>query len=322
MLVLNERDINSTVILTELIDAVEDTLRFYESGDFFMPVRFHLDYQGATLLLMPCFTRKIYGTKLVSLFPENPAKGKPMINANMLLNDGDTGETIAMLDGRVLTALRTGAVGGAGVRCFSKKEQHGLGIVGAGVQGFQQARFAASCGSIGSIRVFDAIKDNADSFVSRLRRELPDMEISAAESIEELLEKSETVITATTSKQPVLPDNEELLKGKSYIGIGSYKPEMREYPDALFNLIDHIYVDTTHALEESGDIIDPIKNGWIKKENVKTLGGLLVSGEKPAENDRRTTLYKSVGMALFDVMISQLIYHKALKEGLGQEVDF
>ena len=107
MLCLNGAAIHQAVSRIEVLDKVEETMKFQEDGQFLMPVRTHLDFQGNTLLLMPCFTDRFYGTKLVSLHPDNPSKNKPMLHAVVVLNDGETGEPLALLDGRVLTALRT-----------------------------------------------------------------------------------------------------------------------------------------------------------------------------------------------------------------------
>ena len=113
------------------------------------------------------------------------------------------------------------------------------------------------------------------------------------------------------------PDNEELLKGKHFVGIGSYKPEVREFPPSLYNLLETIYIDTHHALKESGDLIVPLKNGWITSEQITTIGKYLQNPQPRPE----TTFFKSVGMALFDVCAAKLIYEKAKQSNLGQKID-
>ena len=117
-----------------------------------------------------------------------------------------------------------------------------------------------------------------------------------------------------------MPDNEDLLAGKHFVGIGSYKPNMREFPKALFNLLKSVFVDTEHALHESGDIIVPLQNNWLRREQIMTLGRFLIDGKSLDEVKGSTTLFKSVGMALFDVCASKLIYEKAIQKGLGQEI--
>ena len=117
-----------------------------------------------------------------------------------------------------------------------------------------------------------------------------------------------------------MPNEEELLAGKHFVGIGSYKPTVREFPQTLFNLLKTIFIDTDAALEESGDLIVPLQNNWIKQEQVMTLGRFLIESKPQDEVKKETTLFKSVGMALFDVCASKLIYEKAIQKGLGQKI--
>jgi ornithine cyclodeaminase len=133
------------------------------------------------------------------------------------------------------------------------------------------------------------------------------------------MEQTDLVITATPSITPVIPDNEKLIQGKTFVGFGSYKPEMREFPESLFRNLKCLFVDTDHAINESGDLIDPLNNEWISKEQVITAGKL-VSGEEKADLSE-TLLFKSVGMALFDLVVSDYIYRKAKEQGIGTEVE-
>ena len=242
-----------------------------------------------------------------------------MINAVMILNDAETGQTLAMLDGSALTAMRTGAVGGVGVRHLAPGEPHGLGLVGAGVQARQQAKFACAAAAITHINVYDRLTDKIPAFAEQLQKDLPDVPVKQVKSPEELLANSRTIITATTSNEPVLPDVEELLAGRRFIGIGSYKPTMREYPESVFRLLDNVFVDTEHALVESGDLIDPLEKGWIDRDRVKTLGSFISENGRIEEG--QSALFKSVGMALFDVQAAHLIYTKARALNLGVSVD-
>jgi len=115
MLILNESDIIQAVDFNELLKSVEEAFLIQEAGNFNMPNRMHVEQDGNVLLLMPCFTDDLFSTKLVSIFPENINHGKPVIYGSVILNDGKTGEPLALLNGSKLTALRTGAVGALGL---------------------------------------------------------------------------------------------------------------------------------------------------------------------------------------------------------------
>ncbi len=316
MIYLTEKDILEAASVNEVVDAIEASMLVYERKQFLMPDRMHIDSGDNTMLIMPCFIDDYFVTKLVTLFPGNPEKGVPVLNGIVVLNDGETGLPIALLNGPALTALRTAAVAAVSIRHLAPPDTHAIGIVGAGVQGFYQAWLGSSVCNATDIYIHDVYPEKTAALIDKLPSVVPDVNLHKAATAEDLLENTQVVITATTSFEPVLPDNEKLLKGKHFIGIGSYKPAVREFPRALFNLLETIYIDTDHALEESGDLIVPLENDWITKDQITTLGKYL---KKPTpRND--TTFFKSVGMALFDVCAAKLIYEKATAKALGQKI--
>ncbi|HSW35035.1 MAG TPA: hypothetical protein VLH18_00340, partial [Candidatus Limnocylindrales bacterium] len=190
----------------------------------------------------------------------------------------------------------------------------------AGVQGFYQVLFACRVRKVSQVKVLDLQPEKADQLCYRLREVLPQIRVKVVRTAEDLLEESQIVITATPSLKPVMPDNENLLRGKSYIAIGSYKPEMRELPEALYCLIDQILIDTEHGLEESGDLLTPLERGWIDRGRIVKFGSFLADREKSIGSSE-TTLFKSVGMALFDIVVAEKIYKKALEKGIGTCMD-
>lgn len=320
MIYLTESDILNAATIDEMLDAIEASLRIYEKKEFHMPQRLHVDHEDNVLLLMPCFTKDYFGTKVITLFPDNPAKNVPVLNGIMVLNDAQTGLPVALLNGPALTAVRTAAVGAVSIRHLAPEDAHAVGVIGAGVQGFYQARAACSARRITDVYIYDIHPEKALELKDKLLQAIGNINIHQVTRVEELLEQTQVVITATTSTEPVLPDKEDLLAGKNFVGIGSYKPDVREFPKSLFSLLKTVYVDTEHALEESGDIIVPLQNGWLRLDQIKTLGRFLIDKEPESQMRQNTTLFKSVGMALFDVCASTLIYQKAITKGLGQQI--
>ena len=320
MIYLTESDILKAATIGEMLDAIEASLRSYEDKEFHMPQRLHVDHEDNVLLLMPCFTKDYFGTKVITLFPDNPAKNVPVLNGIMVLNDAQTGLPLALLNGPALTAVRTAAVGAVSIRHLAPDDAHAVGIIGAGVQGFYQARAACPARRITDIFIYDIYPEKAAALKVKLQQAIPDVNVHQAAGVEDLLERTQIVITATTSTEPVLPDKEDLLEGRHFVGIGSYKPHVREFPQALFGLLKNVYIDTEHAVEESGDIIVPLQNGWLKRDQIMTLGRFLIDSESECQERQETTFFKSVGMALFDVCASTLIYQKAIVKGLGQQI--
>lgn len=324
MIFLSEKAIVESLDLVEMMNKIESAMIFAENGEFAMPLRTNVEFgqDKDSLMLMPCLTPDIWGCKLLTLRPSNPSKGLPFINGAVVLFNAKTGEPQALLEGKTVTAIRTGAVGGVGIRNTAKPDIKSLGLVGAGTQGYWQARYGcAARNTVKEVWVYDVFTDKLPEFVDRLQAALPNVKVKIAKNSVELLEKTQAVMTATTTRIPLFPEDEGLLRGHAFSGIGSYLPDMKEYPDALFKVTGpNVYVDTLHALEETGDIIQPLKSGALKRENIHTYADL-ISG-KFGKGWPETSLCKSVGMALFDVMAAELLCVQAKESGLGVEIDF
>ncbi|NLB21255.1 MAG: hypothetical protein GX829_10680 [Clostridium sp.] len=138
----------------------------------------------------------------------------------------------------------------------------------------------------------------------------------------EIILRSEVIITTTTAKEPLFPNEEELFRGKHFIGIGSYKPDMREFPDALSRVVDKVYVDTIFAKEETGDLSQPLESGALKSEQVTLFSEYLLYEKNKEKIVETTTWFKSVGMGIFDIVTAKLIYDRAVEKSIGQVIDF
>lgn len=319
MIYLNKEDILKSMTFDEMMDSIEEAYRIYESKKFNMPDRIHIDNNDLTALYMPCFLEKSFGTKILTVAPNNAKLNKPVIDGVMLVNDIETGEIVCMMDGKTLTAVRTGAVGGVGVRHTTSEDIQSVGLIGTGVQGFYQILYTCKARDIKDVYLYNRTKEKAISLKEELEKELENINIHVVESSRELVEKSELIITATTSNEAVIDNDKGLLKGKHIVAIGSYKPTMRELPDALFEIVDKVTIDTDFGKVESGDLSIPIEQNLIRSEDIINMGEFL-SDKGGFEAKGKTTLYKSVGMALFDMVVANNIYKKAIEKGIGQNI--
>lgn len=320
MLFLNKSHIRQSVTMTDIIDAIDQAYEIYNSNNFHMPTRMHISEKENTLLLMPCFTSDSLGTKLVTVFPNN--KTVPIINGLVILNNNETGEIKALLDGSFLTALRTGAVGGSAVRHLARKNASKLAIIGAGTQGFYQAVAACTEREISDIYIYSRTKQKIPQFIEDLYEQIDDhINIHHANTAEDAVQYSDIIITATTSFDPVLPDNPKVLKGKLIVGIGSFQPTMREFPKSLYQLTDHILIDTKDAIHETGDLAIPIEKEWIEKADVQLMSSHVSKHKEVKYSAERSIIFKSTGMALFDVVVANLVYQKAIEKEVGNQLD-
>lgn len=317
MLLLNAKEVHALARPEELVPVMEEAARLYEAGDFVMPDRMGVPQGENTYLYMPCFTPSVHGTKFLALFPQNPGRGLARIQGMMLLGDPETGRTVGLLDGGALTACRTGAVGAVGILHTTPPQASTLALIGAGVQGFHQCLFAARVRPIRTVFVYDPRPDAAAALCRRLEEELG-LEAVTCAGAAQAVERAEIVVTATASREPVLPDDRALVRGRHFIGIGSYKPFMREFPRAVFQEVREVLVDVEFAKEETGDLAVPLREGWIAPSQIRTLGKALSA---PLDCSG-TTLYKSVGMALFDVLAADHLLRKAQALGAGVSVEW
>ncbi|OFH99456.1 L-lysine cyclodeaminase [Clostridium acetireducens DSM 10703] len=319
MLFLSKEDIKNVIDFKEMVEVIEKSMLIYEEGNYVMPDRISVLNEDETYLYMPCFCGDIKGTKFLTLYPENRKHGEAVIQGVMVMNSPKTGKVDCVMDGAAITSFRTGAVGAMGIKYTTPESVETLGVIGTGVQGFSQCLYACTMRNIKKIHVFDIAKERAEKFKKDLEDELKNVEVVVCENTEDLVKKSELIITVTTSPKPVMPDDVELFKGKHFIGIGSYKPHMREYPKAIFENLKSVYIDVEFAKEETGDLATPLKEGWIKDEQIHSIGKLI---KDKSILEEETTFFKSVGMALFDTTIANYVLRKAKEKKIGKEVKF
>lgn len=308
---IDEKTIFGIASFSEWISAMEDAMRATITGSHIIPKRMHIDKNRSTFLLMPCISDEYWSTKLVSFCPDNFDSGLPSIYGTILLNSTETGKQLAVIEGSAITAMRTAAVTAAGIKILASSGSSSLGIVGTGVQGLFQTLFACSVRDIKIVSAYDNRTENLERFEDEFMKMHPEIKVIKMADADQVAMNSEIVITATNSQKPVFSDKRELFEGKTFVGIGSYKPDCMEYPEQFFGLLGEIFVDTTDGKTESGDLITPVKEGWIDEDKIQPLG-LLLSGKTIAGNNP-TRFFKTVGSAVFDLYAAKLVYEKKLK---------
>jgi ornithine cyclodeaminase/alanine dehydrogenase-like protein (mu-crystallin family) len=318
---LNAQALMAALSFEGVMAAVEEALRLYESKRFVMPDRMSVDCgDGNLFLLMPSVAMDSVATKLVTVYPGNRARGRPVIDGIVVLSDRATGEVLALMDAKIITAMRTGAVTGVSIRHLARPDARSVGLVGCGVQGYYQVMYACTAREIERIVLFDVNPAAIPPMVDKLRASLPGVAIDAGASAAEVLAASEIVIAATTARQPVFPDDSALFEDKHLVAIGSFEPEVREYPDAAMRAVDKVWIDTDFAVEESGELIIPLHKGLLHEDQLETLGHFILSGRSPERGAHGTTFFKTVGMALFDLTTARQAYASARERGLGTEL--
>jgi ornithine cyclodeaminase/alanine dehydrogenase-like protein (mu-crystallin family) len=295
--------------------AVKQAYLLQLTQKFHMPDRIHVSQKENTLLLMPCFGDAYMATKLVTVFPKASETGFPVVNGMVILADNHTGQPLAILDGAALTSRRTGAVGGLATACLSPESVRTAGVIGAGVQGRSQAAFLLFNRQIDTLWVSDVNRAAAENMVTEIHMTWPGISCRVAKSPRDLVNRSQVVIAATTSTQPVFEADPSDIQGKTFISIGSFTPQMKEFPDAVIKEADAVYVDTLFATEESGDLCQPLENKVVSREKILAFASVV---QQPVDLSGATVFFKSVGMALFDLTVAAAVLEWGNQENQGQ----
>jgi len=328
MIILNAKDVHSTLPMSATIEAMKQAYTALSGGQTEIPLRSHLaiSTHNASSLFMPAYVKtkqtEALAVKTVSLFPGNLDKGLPLIHAVVLVLEANSGRPIALLEGSVLTAIRTGAASGAATDVLARPDAKTVAIFGAGVQGRTQLEAVCQVRDIETVWVLDPDIQKAKAFVEDLsgKEQIPS-DIRVATDPEKVVKRADIVCTATTSKVPVYPA-EAIQPGTHINGIGSYTLEMVENPPELYNRAC-AFVDSRKAvLAEAGETVAAINRNILYVEEIAELGEVILSKRPGRFSEDQITFFKSVGVAIQDAIAAQLALKNAQEMKLGQYVNF
>ncbi len=313
MRVVSAAEIGAALTFPTLISALRNAF----AGEIVVPVRHHhaIEREGhatATHLLMPAWTKlpenNFLGTKIVNVFPDNGRKGLPSIYGTYLLMSGETGETLAAMDGTRLTAWRTAAASALAASYIAREDASRMLMVGAGALAPFLIRAHASVRPIRHVTLWNHNRSKAEALAAEL--EDTGLEIAIADTLEAAVQQSDIISCATLSGQPLVKG--AWLKPGAHLDlVGAYNPAMRESDDDCLRRAQ-IYVDTRGgALKEGGDIVQPLADGVITKADVRgDLFDLCRSSVKPKRKPDDITLFKSVGAAIEDLAAAMLVWRQ------------
>jgi len=310
MLLLSDADVERLLSMREAIDAVEKAFGEYAKGAVLMPPRstLMLDRFGGSVSLMPSYLEETgaLATKIISIYPRNPERGLPTTVAWIAVNDPETGVLEALIEATYLTAVRTGAVTGVAARYLAPRDSRVAAVIGCGVQGRTQAWAVAETCPLDAIRVFDISRERMRRFADEMGTKLG-VDIVAAESGREAVRGAEIVVTATTSREPVV--RRHWLGDEVHVSaVGSFYPDHRELDTETVEEAK-VVVDSREAvLAEAGDLIIPLREGAISETHIYAELGDLVLGRKQGRTqDDGLTVFKSVGLAIQDSSVASLV---------------
>jgi ornithine cyclodeaminase/alanine dehydrogenase-like protein (mu-crystallin family) len=297
LLYLDEEQVRQHLRMADLIPAMEKALIDFSAGKVTQPVRsvIKVDPPGGFYGMMPALTPEGLGQKIVTFYPPNAKLGIPTHMATIFLVDPQTGAPLAVMDGTLITEMRTAAVSAAATKLLAPRDAKVLAILGSGVQARSHVEALRLVRNFEEIRVWSPTTANAERFAKEIG--------AKTMSAEKAVRDADAVVTASSSKMPILR-GAWLKPGCHVNAVGACRPDWRELDDeAMTNVV---FVDSREAaMKESGDVI--LSGAKIYAE----LGEALAGKVPPRANE--TTIFKSLGMAVEDIAAGLLVYRSATK---------
>lgn len=314
--------------MEDALKYVEDAYKQLTLGQALVPQRIAItDPAPGLTLVMPGIIggdMNALATKIVSVYKQNPEKYQmPTVLAKIMVQDINTGDIIGIMDGSLITAMRTGAATGVSVKYLARKDSTTMGIYSGGIQARKQVSgvYWGLNQNLEKCKVFDLKKDIAKEFKKELEIELG-IDIEIVDSGDNLLENTDILVAATTSTTPLF-EGDKVSEGVHISSIGAHAADIRELDSTIIKRASILVGGLKEAcLAEAGDYIIPIREGVISEEDIISIGEIITGNVIGRKNESDITIFKSVGISAQDVATAKLVYDRALQENIGRDIDF
>ena len=313
MRVVTGEDVDRLLAFPALIDALEAA--FARGGD--SPERHHhvvgWGHAGPVHLLMPAWTPdapgagSFLGTKIVNVFPDNARHGLPAVLGTYLLQSGETGAPLAVIDGTRLTHWRTAAASGLAARFLARPDARHLLMVGAGALAPFLVRAHAAVRPVDRVSVWNRTRAGAERTVAALAD--PRWSVEVADDLRAAVGAADIVSCATMSTVPLVEG--AWLKGGAHLDlVGAFTLGMREADDAALNRA-RLFIDTPAALGEGGDVAVALNGGAVARDHVVGTLFDLCRGATPGRTaTEEITCFKSIGTGIEDLAAAMLVWRR------------
>ena len=301
--VLDADSVRRLLSMSVCIDLMQETQIAISQGEIKIPLRATLPvHEGkASFLVMPGEVGEpgIFGAKLLSIYPDNPAQGLAAIQGYVMLFDAADGSPKALVDAASLTAIRTAAASAAATRALAKLDASRLGLLGYGVQAESHLEAMCAVRHIREVRVWGPNIERARAFAARHQR--PEPIIEAVETASEAVRDADVVCAVSNARDPLIVAH-DVSPGAHLNLVGAHKPNGRE-ADAETLSRSRVYTEVTEfALAEAGDLILAIEEGVFRTSAILGEIGEVFAGTLAGRTRKdEITLYKSLGNTAQDL---------------------
>jgi len=319
-LLLRESHLRDLLTMRELVPLMERTLAAFSTGGAVQPLRpvVPVSSYGGFLAVMPAYlvAQEAVGLKAVTVYPGNAARDLPSHLATILLLDAETGALRALLDGRLITEMRTAAASAAATARLSARPGKTLALLGAGVQAHSHLQAIREVRPVADVRVWSRTRERADRFAGEARERLG-LNVAAVRSPREAVRGADIICTVTSSHTPVL-EGAWLEPGMHINAVGACTADWRELDTEAVRRCS-VFVDSRQsALAEAGDLVIPIRTNALDPSHIcAEIGEVFADAHHGRAEPDEITLFESLGLAVEDVASAKLAYEHALARGVG-----
>lgn len=314
--------------MTQMIQDIEQFFILEANGKVNMPSKtvlrwgsYETEQITGRINCMPAYVGgevKTAGIKWIGSAPLNPSRfNLPRASALIILNDPKNLFPIAVMDGTLISAMRTGAVTGVGVKYLARSDSKIIGLIGAGVQNKTQLlAINEVIQGLEKVYLYDLNKSRAIEWVQQMR-EKTHLNIQVKDNVKTTIEDADIVVTATTAVEPIIT-NDDFKVGCLYIQVGGY-----ECATNVVTVFNKFVVDNWREVLHRGifTLAHLNQEGKFQEKDLHAKLGEIVIGKKEGrKNEQERILFSPIGMGAEDIVVAKRVYQKALEQNIGQEL--
>jgi len=327
-LLLSTGDVKKLLDMNDVLTAVENAFRLRGLGRVQMPAKMYIFFEkyNGDIRTMPSYIEDlgIAAVKIVNVHVDNPKKfNLRTVMATLVLIDPATGAPLSIMDGSIVTDMRTGAASGVASKYLARKDSRTLGLIGAGTQSHTQLQAIVNAlGKLDEVNIYDIVPETAKAFAEEAMKTYSKgvKTIKAVSEPKEAVSGMDIVVTCTPSRKPIVKDS-WVSKGQHFNCIGADAPGKEEMDPAILKRAK-VVIDDWEQARHSGEINVPISLGLFSEKDVYGNIGDIVAGKKPGRTSHdEITIFCSTGLAIQDAVTAKLAYDAAKKKGVGHEFE-
>ena len=321
-LLLSQQDVARLIGVRQVIPVVREAFKAMARGQAVMPSKLYLPLPGGNdFRAMPAFLRRppACGMKWVNVHPRNAERGLPTVMAVIVLNHVETGVPLAIMDGQLITKLRTASAAAVAAETLARPDSRVVGLIGCGAQADAQVEALTAVRPIARVNVWGHRATEAQRFCRDLRRRLPNVQCQPESTIEACVRDADIVVTVTPSRRPLV-QRRWIAPGTHINAIGADAPGKQELDHRILQEAT-VVVDERQQAIHGGELNVPIRRRQFRAAEIHAdLGQILLGRRVGRRSPQELTVFDSTGLAVHDIAVAAEVFRQARRRRVGHDV--